>query len=708
MFEAPIEIHENLQARMHIAISLADENDSDSELSVERTDSDAQSSDALFSRNPEGPINGSETRSSTTIETMEAEENFAYARGVWEASPPEYDGDVHGERVPRVLGLRIDDQVRQDCAMSPTTFGNDTQLATITELQRKYGVRAEGLSHPLEPTTLIGRKSSRLSEDEKRALVDERLAVTYIRSTMDLDSSETIHLRIFRAPVQPPHYHNYSTSLLTMSDNYDAAPRPIVFGEGLPLTFNFDFPLNDPAAAVRCATPEVPPGLAPRHADIPGLLLSLQDFPGQNEQTNVDDVDATMEEHAYSIREEAPLVITIPEAPGSAVSLADGIPRVNALVAAPLHRDYLPQSPVLPNAPLTMRNIADQLERLRIEEARLQLPDGTRPPTPYAIGFHINELAQTPALNSWPAFLREALEHKLPWYHNGGYLVPRGEDPQSSDRIKVPIRAASPPGYPHMMHDLAYADPTIFRSLSAPPTPDGAARSRTYTIELTSTRPPVHPRDFITVSHSPLPSPPLPPEGAPAMHREDTPPKVYISGGLWTYMLEELDRQGRRYIPLEREAEARVPGPVNIAMSSSRTGAGEQLPPVNRPASAPLFLPSPPGTYDSDSDCHESMVMSDSSSDSDESAEGTRSDIQQDLIYLKRVGDFTARSVRQVHVTNTKMYQLVRSRLEELDEAMSRLVEQTGSPARTRMRTLLATSSSRGRGMTFMTVRLRY
>ncbi|EIN03302.1 hypothetical protein PUNSTDRAFT_139677 [Punctularia strigosozonata HHB-11173 SS5] len=192
------------EARMHIAISLAEEDDSDSELSVERTDSDTQSSDAPSSRNPEGPMYGSETRSSTTIETREAEENFAYARGAWEASPPEFDGDVYGEQVPRVLGLRSDDYVQQNCAMTPTIFGNDTQTATIAKLPHKYGVWAEGPSHPLGPTTFIGRKDIRLPEDAKSAIVDDHPAVTnYLLANLSSPHSTSTLQQPFRPLCSP-------------------------------------------------------------------------------------------------------------------------------------------------------------------------------------------------------------------------------------------------------------------------------------------------------------------------------------------------------------------------------------------------------------------------------------------------------------------------------------------------------------------------
>ncbi|EIN07614.1 hypothetical protein PUNSTDRAFT_135137 [Punctularia strigosozonata HHB-11173 SS5] len=64
------------------------------------------------------------------------------------------------------------------------------------------------------------------------------------------------------------------------------------------------------------------------------------------------------------------------------------------------------------------------------------------------------------------------------------------------------------------------------------------------------------------------------------MHSKDTLPRVYISGGLWTYILEELERQGRHYIPLEHKAKVQVTGLVNTTMLSSRNGTGEQLLPT--------------------------------------------------------------------------------------------------------------------------------
>ncbi|EIN12668.1 hypothetical protein PUNSTDRAFT_130923, partial [Punctularia strigosozonata HHB-11173 SS5] len=213
-----------------------------------------------------------------------------------------------------------------------------------------------------------------------------------------------------------------------------------------------------------------------------------------------------------------------------------GPPRVNALVLPsppPLALSGPPSIFQLPNGldPSVSQDIARHLERLRLAEGHSV---NDRPPTPHPQalqGAIAHRLAQFPpghALLTGPG---------MPFYRCDGYIVPIGEPPASSQRIKVPMRLRTPEGYRNTIHALSRMDPTLFRPLSAPSTPepptDDYPNSRLYNLILSAPEDPnEHPFPF-SVEFSPPPSPK--PHAASRVIQE-TDPFLWMDEALFDYL----------------------------------------------------------------------------------------------------------------------------------------------------------------------------
>ncbi|EIN12020.1 hypothetical protein PUNSTDRAFT_132151 [Punctularia strigosozonata HHB-11173 SS5] len=179
--------------------------------------------------------------------------------------------------------------------------------------------------------------------------------------------------------------------------------------------------------------------------------------------------------------------------------------RTNALVLSPPvppHLSLPDPLMTLQHAPLAGNKLSRRLDRLRIAEgpAAEDRPPTPRPPME-GIEISVEHRLRFPPTN---AILNDP---GMPYYRADGYLIPIGESPTSANRIKIPMRLQTPPGYRGTVHALSQVDPSLFRPMSAPPTPEPAPAdyppSQRYHLFLDAPRDPAERQSPFTIE-SPL------------------------------------------------------------------------------------------------------------------------------------------------------------------------------------------------------------
>ncbi|EIN04890.1 hypothetical protein PUNSTDRAFT_138088 [Punctularia strigosozonata HHB-11173 SS5] len=209
--------------------------------------------------------------------------------------------------------------------------------------------------------------------------------------------------------------------------------------------------------------------------------------------------------------------------------------RANALVLSPPvppHLSLPDPLTTLQHAPLAGNKLLRRLDRLRIAEgpAAEDRPPTPRPPME-GIEISVEHRLRFPPTN---AILNDP---GMPYYRTDGYLIPIGESPTSANRIKIPMRLQTPPGYRGTVHALSQVDPSLFRPMSAPPTPEPAPEdyptSQRYHLFLDAPRDPAERQSPFSIESSLVP----PQDDRPSTRTlRDSDPYLWFDKALFDYL----------------------------------------------------------------------------------------------------------------------------------------------------------------------------